>query len=761
MAEPSQLPDTAVAGPETTATPTEVTAPIAAESTATTEPETVPNSTSTEPIAPTTASEKRQSASNIATAPSDESTLGRAHTTANGDDVMKVDGDAPTQSDAPKEETAPTAAPIETENTEMIDSHEAEALKNESAAPAAQPYLTDALEAMLNGSMEIEPQTDGRPQEASAQDLPLVIQPTETAADGPTADTAEGEGVDWAVDSSPYETSSSDSDSSDDSDDDDEEAGSDADMLGVQDTVRMMMESAMQDSDDDEDGGNRGGGNIRSKNEEPETAPPKPEVEIGPNDEVVLLGPILHIVENSAVIRGNTDGAYRVLDAGSVLCKADRTVVGAVADVIGNVRSPMYVLRFAQMAEIAKNGLEAGQDLYYPTKHASFVFTEELRNIKGSDASNLHDEEVGAEEAEFSDDEKEAAHKRELKARRRGGSAAGGNNDRNGSQGKRGQNNNSNNNRGAHPLRNEVNGGGSGSGSGLKYDEDEDDGPYKPLTRPANFGQNSLPPIPPPSASTNNNASAAAHAGGGSSRGNQRFNRGGSGPGAGYGRGGNRGGGGFGFRGRGGYDNNRGGRGGWNGGNRINNNSTNNTIQGSNYSPNSRQTSFNYNPSAATPPPPPPQLQQNQQHQSSTAPWPFAGVPFPPPPPPPQSGSVPQLPPSAANMAAAAALLNNVQVQQLLQQHQQQQQRQQQSQAAAPAWPGMPAPLPQQQSGYQFQYQQSTYQPPQTQQQQQQQQQPAAPAFDAATSFQYLFQGGAQGQTPPPPPGWGQQPPPS
>jgi H/ACA ribonucleoprotein complex non-core subunit NAF1 len=748
MYESNQVAETPVAVPETTVAPNQAPATSPVETLTTTD---ITNTTSTEPIVSTTTSEQTQSVSENAVAfaeqPSEAAVLERA----SGDDVMNVDGDAPTQADAPKEEATPVVAAAVTDNSQMPDAQEP--TKNASVAPAAQPYVTDALEAMLNGSMEVDTatqtQTEERPQEASAQDLPLVIQPTEATAEGPTDAAAEGEGVDWEVDSSPYESSSSDSDSSDDSDDDDD----DADMLGVQETVRMMMESAMQDSDDDEEGGNRSGGNIRSKNEEPESAPPKPEVEIGSNDEVVLLGPILHIVENSAVIRGNTDGAYRVLDAGSVLCKADRTVVGAVADVIGNVRSPMYVLRFAQVSDLVKDGLEAGQDLYYPTKHASFVFTEELRNIKGSDASNLHDEEVGAEEAEFSDDEKEAAHKRELKARRRGGVAAGGNNDRNGAQGKRGQNNN----RGAHPLRNEVTGG--SSNAGLKYDDDEDDGPYKPLARPANFGQNNLPLVPPPSANANNSPNAGSHTGGGSFRGSQRFNRGGAGGSPGYGRGGNRGGG---FRGRGGYDNIRGGRGGWNGGNRNNNdNSGNNNGQNnSNYSsPGTPQSSFNFNP--AVPPPPPPQLQQNRQHQTPTAPWPFAGMPFPPPPPPPQSGGVPPPPQSTVNMATAAALLNNVQIQQLFQQHQQhqqQQQRQQQPPAAPPAWPGMRAAPPQQPS-YQFQYQQSAYQPPQ--QQQQQQQTPAAPAFDAATTFQFLFQGGAQGQTPPPPPHWGQQPPPS
>lgn len=44
-------------------------------------------------------------------------------------------------------------------------------------------------------------------------------------------------------------------------------------------------------------------------------------------------------------------------------------------------------------------------------RHSKFVFPSQLKAMKGSDASNLFDEEIGEDEAEFSDDEQEAAHK--------------------------------------------------------------------------------------------------------------------------------------------------------------------------------------------------------------------------------------------------------------------------------------------------------------------------------------------------------------
>ncbi|TPX14023.1 uncharacterized protein E0L32_000417 [Thyridium curvatum] len=366
--------------------------------------------------------------------------------------------------------------------------------------------LTDALEAALGGPEPMA--TDA--EEALREMIPNGQNTAEAAGEGV-------QGAEWEADSSPYESSSSDTDSSDSSDDEE----SDAEILDVREAARMLMEAAADGSDDEEDGKKGKGGSgaqVRSKNEVAEPAPPRPEVTITPEMPIQLLGPVLHVVEDSIVIKGNTDGEYRVLDEESVLCTAERKVIGAVADVIGNVRVPMYLVRFADPEEITKEGLEPGKDVYYSIQHAKFVFTEALRNLKGSDASNLHDEEVGADEMEFSDDEKEQAYKKELKAKRRGG---------------KGQQRDGDGGRKPHPLRNEV--ATPNADGGLNYDE-EDDGPYKPLTRPANFGQG-----PPTTASQE---TGYGHHGGSSRgrRGDFRGGRGNRGRGGFGGRGGGRGG---------------------------------------------------------------------------------------------------------------------------------------------------------------------------------------------------------------------------
>ena len=50
--------------------------------------------------------------------------------------------------------------------------------------------------------------------------------------------------------------------------------------------------------------------------------------------------------------------------------------------------------------------------VYHVPSRSKFVFPSQLQKIKGSDASNVHDEEIAEDEAEFSDDEAEIAFKR-------------------------------------------------------------------------------------------------------------------------------------------------------------------------------------------------------------------------------------------------------------------------------------------------------------------------------------------------------------
>lgn len=57
------------------------------------------------------------------------------------------------------------------------------------------------------------------------------------------------------------------------------------------------------------------------------------------------------------------------------------------------------------------------REVFHVPQRSHFVFVDQLKSLRGSDASNIHDEEPADNEIEFSDDEKEAAFKAERKRR--------------------------------------------------------------------------------------------------------------------------------------------------------------------------------------------------------------------------------------------------------------------------------------------------------------------------------------------------------
>ncbi|KAI0447670.1 Gar1/Naf1 RNA binding region-domain-containing protein [Xylaria telfairii] len=381
---------------------------------------------------------------------------------------------------------AKESQPTTTSHTSLPQAMEFETVEDQMVVdhPPSPPSLTSGLEALLGG-LDPLPETTpvladsvkgagGSPAEmiGAASSEPGNIAQGGEVLEGHNGNPEE-EHPEWEVDSSPYE-SSSESSSSDDSDDSDDEK--DYKILGPEETARILMEMD-GGSDDEGDGKGKGSGSgqVRTKNELPEAIIPRPEVEIKPDMQIIELGAIEHFVGNTAVIKANTTGEYQVLDTGSVLCLEDRTVIAALADVIAAVREPRYTAGFASEEEIKSFGLETGTKIFYPPALATLGLTQALKAIKGTDASNWHDEEVGEDEIEFSDDEKEAEYKRQLKAKKRG--ARGGRD----SAANRGGRNDA-------PTP-----GASTASNGLKYDDDDEDGPYRPLSRPVGFGQSQPP----------------------------------------------------------------------------------------------------------------------------------------------------------------------------------------------------------------------------------------------------------------------------
>ncbi|KAJ5901842.1 hypothetical protein N7495_002370 [Penicillium taxi] len=269
----------------------------------------------------------------------------------------------------------------------------------------------------------------------------------------------EEEHPEWEVDSSPYE-SSSDSSSSSDSDDSDDE---DYPILSPEEQARILM-MAEAGSDDEGDSKGKTGGQIRSAHEVDEVLP-IPDVKITPEMEVVYLGKVQAAIDNAVLIEANTSGEYQVLESGSLLCTAERQLLGVVAETLGRVENPLYTLMYATAEEAQEKGVVKDLPVYYVVKHSTFVFTQPLKGLKGSDASNFHDEEVAEDEIEFSDDEAEADYRKKLKQKRQERKEA-----KDGALKKRGP---------AGPSKlghNELN-----------YDEEAGQDGYTPLSRPTNL----------------------------------------------------------------------------------------------------------------------------------------------------------------------------------------------------------------------------------------------------------------------------------
>ncbi|KAH8088253.1 Gar1/Naf1 RNA binding region-domain-containing protein [Filobasidium floriforme] len=110
------------------------------------------------------------------------------------------------------------------------------------------------------------------------------------------------------------------------------------------------------------------------------------------------------------------------LEEGSLICLENRRVLAVVAETFGPLSQPFYLLRLppAPYPLPTASELTIGKHVYYPASgNRSFVPVRMLRTdkrYKGTDASNLHDEEVSESEREWSDDEAEREAKRQRKA---------------------------------------------------------------------------------------------------------------------------------------------------------------------------------------------------------------------------------------------------------------------------------------------------------------------------------------------------------
>lgn len=296
------------------------------------------------------------------------------------------------------------------------DKHETEppehlGAQRENGTPGNQMLDAPPADSTLVKSKDSHEAEDGK--------LHQIVSSEQDSAVIEVAEAAKGESnAEWRFDSSDAESSedlSDTSSSSDSSSDEDEDSDAEEGLLDRDATAKQLLE--MLGNEDEE--GPASSVPLKTANEVYEDILPKPEISITPEMQITEIGKVDRIVGNLVLIAANTSGDFRVLEAGSALCLADRTVIGAVMETMGKVQKPMYSMGVANVKEIQDAGIEPGTKVYYVNDHSTFVFTHTLKAKKGTDASNLFDEEAGVEEVEFSDDEREAEYKRELKNRKK------------------------------------------------------------------------------------------------------------------------------------------------------------------------------------------------------------------------------------------------------------------------------------------------------------------------------------------------------
>ena len=170
-----------------------------------------------------------------------------------------------------------------------------------------------------------------------------------------------------------------------------------------------------------------------SKNEILEPSIPTLSLDKLPPESVLRsFGRVDSIIETVIVIKAEMERdeleATQVLDEGSLVCLSDGRVLGPIFETFGAVTAPLYSIRFPSLnhpllSPDSVDRLVVGMIVFYSpeSSYSSLLFTRDIQlsQHKGSDASNLYDEEPVEAEVEFSDDDQEQEYRRELKQRRK------------------------------------------------------------------------------------------------------------------------------------------------------------------------------------------------------------------------------------------------------------------------------------------------------------------------------------------------------
>ncbi|KAJ7654829.1 Gar1/Naf1 RNA binding region-domain-containing protein [Mycena rosella] len=159
---------------------------------------------------------------------------------------------------------------------------------------------------------------------------------------------------------------------------------------------------------------------FQTKNELVETDIVVPDIEqVGSEEILERVGDVMSIIDRTVIIKGApSELASRALDCDTLLVFEDRKVLGYIYETFGPTTQPLYQVKFSASYPVDHDKVQLSRPVFHVPQRSNFVFVNQIKRFKGSDASNMHDEEPADDELEFSDDEAEAAYKSSLKRKR-------------------------------------------------------------------------------------------------------------------------------------------------------------------------------------------------------------------------------------------------------------------------------------------------------------------------------------------------------
>ncbi|XP_078068219.1 uncharacterized protein naf1 [Mustelus asterias] len=278
--------------------------------------------------------------------------------------------------------------------------------------------ITLVSPAVVTGDQEMEVSVSARLETLSFKRSPFVCQNTEDTQGEQSGQSSDFPQVDVAL-----QDFAADEEDSEDESSSSEDTTSDSDSDSTSSSSSALSVVVMSDGDDDQElGDKRKPQPLKTADELLLADLPKvDEVNIVLPEEVAKepIGFVSSIIDQLVIVESLKD--MPPVNEETILFKMDNTSVGKVFEVFGPVSHPFYIVRFNSVEAIVTKEIKL-QELFYfapaVKDFTQYIFTERLKQDKGSDASWRNDQEPPTEALDFSDDEKEREAKQKKKKKK-------------------------------------------------------------------------------------------------------------------------------------------------------------------------------------------------------------------------------------------------------------------------------------------------------------------------------------------------------